>query len=275
MKPSHVPTHHLLVRCTGLVRSRDRGIGSRGGAEREGQSKRNLIEKTKTKRKEDKYDQEESEERNKDSQDFWLVFFSTPIVDLCGIKAAKKRTRQKKRGGKSIANKGVSVFYEKTSYATDRAPMFCALHGPELDSKIKTAAGSEFSIKCDYLGLASVRAVNALGLQRDGLGELSGSAGVGGSDLDRLHLDKHLVVLARGLGAGVLLVGAATLATTVVKDRDHGGAARLVHTSGSGVSAEQGGGNGGSGASLHNLTAASLHGHHRGEGSSGANEGED
>jgi len=59
------------------VRSRDRGIGSWGGAEREGQSKRNLIEKMKMKmkRKEDKYDQEESEERNKDSQVFvWCIF---------------------------------------------------------------------------------------------------------------------------------------------------------------------------------------------------------
>ena len=105
MKPSNVPTHHLLVRCTGLVRSRDRGIGSWGGEEREGQSKRNLIEKMKMKmkRKEDKYDQEESEERNKDSQDFWLVFFSTLIVYLCGIQVncSKEEDTSKKRGVES------------------------------------------------------------------------------------------------------------------------------------------------------------------------------
>ena len=114
--------------------------------------------------------------------------------------------------------------------------------------------------------LASVGTINALGLEGDGLSELSGGAGVGGSDLDRLHLDEHLVVLARGLATSVLLVGATTLASTVVEDSDHRGAAGLVHAGRRGVGAEEGRCHGSCDASLHHLAAASLHGHHGGEG---------
>jgi len=42
-----------------------------------------------------------------------------------------------------------------------------------------------------------------------------------------LHLDAHLIVLVVGGRAGILLVGAATLAATVVEDGDHGSAAGL------------------------------------------------
>jgi len=55
----------------------------------------------------------------------------------------------------------------------------------------------------------------------DGLGVV-----VGADDL-ALHLDAHLIVLVVRLGAGVLRVGATTLAAAVVEDGDHGGAARL------------------------------------------------
>jgi len=42
-----------------------------------------------------------------------------------------------------------------------------------------------------------------------------------------LYLNAHLGVLAGGLGASVLLVGATTLAAAVIEDGDHGGTARL------------------------------------------------
>ncbi len=68
--------------------------------------------------------------------------------------------------------------------------------------------------------------VDALLLQADGLEQLSSSACLrAGNDLG-LNLDAHLVVLAVGLGASVLLVGTAAVAATVVQDGDDGGFAR-------------------------------------------------
>ena len=71
------------------------------------------------------------------------------------------------------------------------------------------------------------------------------------------------------------LVGSSTLAAAVVEDSDDGRAARPVAGSGGGIGTEKGSDHGSRSARLENLAAASLHGHHRGEGSSGANEGED
>ena len=53
--------------------------------------------------------------------------------------------------------------------------------------------------------------------------------GLGLGDLDdgQRNLDAHLVVRVVGLCTGVLLVGATTHAAAVIKDGDHGGAARL------------------------------------------------
>ena len=133
------------------------------------------------------------------------------------------------------------------------------------------SASKLFHVSC--LGLAGVGAVDALSLEGDRLGELGRGAGIGGSDLDRRNLDAHLVVLAVGLGAGVLLVGATTLAATVIEDGDHGGAARLVHLGLGGGAAEEGGSHGSGGAGLHDLAAASLHGHHGGEGGGGGDDG--
>jgi len=128
------------------------------------------------------------------------------------------------------------------------------LHHPPIQGTTQEAR--EVSIHILAMGLHSH-------LEGDGLGELSSSAGIGGSDLDRLHLDEHLVVLAGGLGAGVLLacnmnmsvlsscvcacrvhmpykrcvciylVGSATLAAAVVEDCDDGSAARLERQRGS------------------------------------------
>lgn len=53
-----------------------------------------------------------------------------------------------------------------------------------------------------------------------------GEVGLVGDDRV-LHLDAHLIVLVLGGRAGILLVGAATLAATVVEDGDHGSAAGL------------------------------------------------
>ena len=125
------------------------------------------------------------------------------------------------------------------------------------------------------LAKAGVGAVDALGLEGDGLGKLRGGGGLRGGDLLGGDLDAHLVVLAAGLGASVLLVGAATVAAAVVHDEDHGGTAGLVHLGLSGVGAEEGGSHGGGGTGLDDLAAASLHGHHGGEGGGGAGEGED
>ena len=124
------------------------------------------------------------------------------------------------------------------------------------------------------LAKAGVGAVDALGLEGDGLGKLRGGGGLRGSDLLGGDLDAHLVVLAAGLGASVLLVGAATVAAAVVHDEDHGGTAGLVHLGLSGVGAEEGGSHGGGGTGLDDLAAASLHGHHGGEGGGSASEGE-
>jgi len=64
-----------------------------------------------------------------------------------------------------------------------------------------------------------IRAVNALALQRDGLAKEGLGAGFRLRDNQRLDLDEHLVILAVGLAAGVLLVGAATVAAAVVRGR--------------------------------------------------------
>jgi len=123
------------------------------------------------------------------------------------------------------------------------------------------------------LGAAGVGAVNALGLQGDGLEELGSSAGIRAGDDNGLDFDAHLVILAVGLGAGVLLVGSAAAAAAVVEDGDDGGLARLIVLGRRGGAAEEGGSHGSGSAGLDDLAAASLHGHHGREGGGGRDEG--
>ena len=117
-------------------------------------------------------------------------------------------------------------------------------------------------------------AIDTLACEGDGLAELGEGLVRAGGDDGVGNLDAHLVVLVAGLRAGVLGVRAATVAAAVIEDHDHGGAAGLVVLGGSRVGLEEGGSHGSSGASLNNLAAASLHGHHGGEGGGSASEGE-
>jgi len=72
----------------------------------------------------------------------------------------QRRGHVKKRGAESrVQTKAFQCFMKRLPMLQIELQFFCAVRGPELDSKIKTAAGSEFSIKCEtlgYSGLASV-----------------------------------------------------------------------------------------------------------------------
>ena len=85
-----------------------------------------------------------------------------------------------------------------------------------------------FAMASNLVGLREaeaegIRAVDALALQGDGLAKEGLGFGLRHLDTNRLDLDEHLVVLAVGLAASVLLVLAATVAAAVVEDGDHGG----------------------------------------------------
>ena len=119
----------------------------------------------------------------------------------------------------------------------------------------------------------NVRAVDTLGLEGDRLEELGRSLVYAGLDDRVLELDAHLVVLTVAQGTLVFLVRV-SLAATVIKDGDHGGTGVRAVLGLSRGAAEEGSSHGSGSAGLYDLSAASLHGHHGGEGGSGADEGE-